>query len=332
MKLTREQLIRRVENRVRRLQPDIVTALLASFRRLQGELSDSDLVDLAKGIVPVESLLGDTVLRRAFLPYQVALRKATERGSDMVLADLPTFAGKAKPTAAAFFNFLEPKIIEGVRALENRALDTLTDNVKEVTRAFVENGIRDGKNPRETARQLRKVIDIAPHQQRYVANLERELRSLSPDFKQRVLRDRRYDSQILKAIKDGKPLTDAQIEKITGAYTRRFAAHNTEVVTRQATLDTYRLSQRLTWEESIRNGYVDAGVLWKVWVHSDIVDQPRPEHVALNGTAVPFDQPYPNGQMSAGEGDFGCRCTDRFEVRVGARQTAGSRRSGAGLF
>ncbi len=330
MRLTREELIRLVEARVRRLQPELVTALIASFRRLQQELSDSDLNELATGRKPVESILGDVVLARAFLPYRSALRKAVERGSDMVLADVAKVTGKARPTAGAFFNFLDPIVVEGIRNLENSALDTLTFNVKETVRAFVENGMRDGKNPRDVARQMRKVVDIAPHQERYVANLERELRSLSKGALSRELRDRQFDPTIERAIKSGKPLTEEQIEKIVSAYRRRFAAHNTEVVTRQATIDAYRLSRRLTWEEAISNGYVDGDHLFKRWVHSDGVQYPRPEHVALNGTVVPFNQPYPTGQMSAGEGDFGCHCTD--DIVLDPTRRAGSRRRLVGAF
>ena len=331
MRLTRAQLLSIVESRVRRLKPDIVTALLASFRRLQSELSDADLVELAAGRVPVESLLGDVLLTRAFLPYRAALRKAVEHGTNMVTADLPVAKGTARPTVGAFFNFVDPVVIQGIRALENRALGTLTDGIKETLRAFVENGVRDGKNPRETARQLRQVIGMAPHQERYVANLERQLRTLDKAALNRELLGQRFHGMIERAIDTGKPLSEERIAKILADYRKRFTAHNTEVVTRQATIDAYRLSRRLTWDAAIENGYVDGDALVKRWVHSPTVQYPRPEHVALDGTVVPYKRPYPNGQMSAGEGDFGCHCTDSIEVAAPTRR-APSARSLAGTF
>lgn len=309
-------LLRKVQARIRRLQPAIAAALIASLDRLQDLITEREFRAFLNGETTVDALLSDTVIARAFVGYRTAIRSAVQNGVRLTIPDIPVRTGREAPTVTALFNFLDPRVIDGIRGLETAAINTLAEQTKEVVRAYVENGIRDGKNVRDIARGLRSVIGLAPHQEKYVSNLERELRELSPKFRDRVLRDRRYDRTILKAIESGKPLSEKQISDITSAYRRRFAAHNTEVVTRQTTIDAFRVGRRTAWESAVELGYIDGDTLFRVWVHSDVVEQPRPEHVALDGTEVPWDQPYPNGQMEAGLADWGCQCTDRYVVRA----------------
>lgn len=326
--MTRENaaLIRRVQARLRKLQPDLAAALLASLDRIVELLPESQLIELLSGSVGVDSVLTSTLLARGFIPYRAAIRAAVESGVRLTIPDLPKIVGRAAPRVSTLFNYLDPVVIDAVRSLENKALATLTDNVRGVTRAFVENGIRDGLNVNDMARGLRTTIGMAPHQQRYVSNLERELRELSPKFQRRELRDKRFDKTILRHIEQGKPIPEEKIRQIADAYRRKFTAHNTEVVTRQTAIDSYREGQRLSWHSAVENGFVDGDTLGREWVHSDIVETPRPEHVALDGTVVRWNQPYPNGQLSAGSGDHGCQCADRFFVMSPAQ----SRRIAAG--
>ncbi len=47
------------------------------------------------------------------------------------------------------------------------------------------------------------------------------------------------------------------------------------------------------------------------------IDRPtkRDEHVPMNGETVPYDQPYSNGQMIPGEGDYNCGCLSRYHLQ-----------------
>lgn len=310
--------IRTLQARIRKLQPEIARAYLRALRQIGELLTTAELEALVAGRLTLTELFSNESMARVTAGYRAAIRESVQDGARLTLPDVRA----AAPRIAGVFNFLDPRVITAIRAIETRALDTLTEQVREVTRAFVENGIRDGKGIPEIARQLRTTIGIAPHQERYVENLARELRTMSPRFKDRVLRDKRFDRLILRAIREGQPLTEAKIEQISAAYLRRFASHNTEVVTRQVTIDAYREANRLSWEQAVADGYLDADSLVKVWVHSDIVKTPRPEHVALDGTAVRYDRPFPNGQQIPGLSDWGCQCSARYEVRPTRRVPA----------
>lgn len=310
--------LRTVQARIRKLQPDIARAYLRALRQIAALLTTEELEAVVAGRLTLTELFSNESLARATAGYRAAIRESVQEGARLVLPDIRSQV----PRVAAVFNFLDPRVITAVRGLETSAMATLTEQVREVSRAYIENGIRDGKGVPAMARQLRTVIGLAPHQERYVDNLARELRELSPDFKRRVLRDKRYDRIILRAIREGKPLSEAKVEQIASAYRRRFTAHNTEVVTRQITLDSFREANRLSWEQAVADGYLDADSLVKVWVHSGLPKDPRPEHVALSGTAVRYDRPFPNGQQVPGESDWGCGCSARYEVRPTRRIAA----------
>jgi hypothetical protein len=76
-------------------------------------------------------------------------------------------------------------------------------------------------------------------------------------------------------------------------------------------MDAMRAGQRASWEDAIANGTVDRTRLRRVWVSTGD-DRVRPEHRKLNGTEVPFDWPYPNGELIPGESTYNCRCIERI--------------------
>jgi hypothetical protein len=310
--------LRTLRARIRKLQPDIARAYLRALRQIGELLTEAELADIVAGRLTLTEVFSNESMARVTAGYRAAIRESVQDGARLTLPDVRAVV----PRIAGAFNFLDPRVITAIRGLETSAMDTLTEQVREVSRAYIENGIRDGKGVPAMARELRTVIGLAPHQDRYVENLARELRELSPRFKDRVLRDKRYDRLIVRAIKEGKPLSEAKIEQIASAYRRKFTAHNTEVVTRQITLDSFREANRLSWEQAVTDGYLDADSLEKVWVHSGLPKDPRPEHVALDGTAVRYDQAFPNGQQVPGAGDFGCSCSARYQVRPTRRLPA----------
>jgi hypothetical protein len=189
-----------------------------------------------------------------------------------------------------------------VRALDTKVVQTLKSDVVDVVRAHVENGLRDGVNPRVVARELGQVIGLAPNQEAAVRNFRKLLEAGDPEALVRKLRDRRFDSTIRRGA-----LGPEQIEKMTEAYRRRMIAFNAETNARTASLDSMRAGQRLSWQSAIDSGIVDGSRLVKRW--SGVLDaRERPEHVAMEGETVPFDQPFSNGEMTPGESTYNCRC------------------------
>jgi hypothetical protein len=300
----------KVHRRASTMTVDMAADVLRAFRTIREALSDLQLLQLINS-GRIDQIIDDALLDRAFLPLQDRLILATKRGFDATVNDLPR-AGKIGGEPSVQFNVLSPKVIDAVRKLDTRVINTLKEDVRDVVRAHIENGLRDGRPPKAVARELRSVIGLAPNQEEAVRNFRRALEG-DPDAGNplsRQLRDRRYDA----AIKRGE-LTEEQIDTMTAAYRRKFVAFNADTNARTATLDSYKLGQQISWKEARDKGVIPPGYeLAKTWVQ---IDRPskRESHIPLHGETVGFDATYSNGEEIPGESDFNCGCLSRVFLR-----------------
>lgn len=309
--------IQRAQARVGRFQPDMVNRILRAWEIIRESLSDSQVERLMKsGLVDqfIQDVLSEPDLDRAFLAFRQQIRQTVVDSYTTSIRDLPK-AGKVDGVPAIAFDHLSPKVIDGIRTLESEAINTLKGDVKEITRTYIENGLRDGKAPAAVARELRSVIGMAPNQAAAVDNFESMLRAGDKEALTRVLRDKRYDRAIDKAFADDG-LTEAQIKTMTSAYKRKMIAYNANLNATTHTRDAYKLGQSLSWQDADAKGVIPEGFqAVKTWIHLDGQAHPRPEHEAMNGETVPADENYSNGDSYAGEGDpWNCKCLDRFSI------------------
>lgn len=308
------------QQRVARLRPDVATALLRAFVIVRENLTDAELSRvIASGDLDriFRDLLTDATIDRAFIPYRAKVRSVVERGFKYATADLPK-GGKVDGVLSVAFDHLNPRVIDAIRRLETPALNTLKGQIKEVVRAFAENGLRDGKAPTVIARGLRDVIGLAPNQLEYVTNLRAELESgRYADAARRQLLDRRFNLAKLDSLSPAARAT--RIDRIVETYRTSYIAFNADVNAKTAVFDSYKLGQRLSWEDAIDQGIVDRDLMVKVWIHLDEQPHPRPEHAALQGEMVGFDALFSNGQMIPGLGDVGCHCQARYSQRAQRR-------------
>ena len=272
----------RAQRRAAQLSPDMAKALLDAWDLIRDSLTPEELERL---------LQGDTeLLDRALLKVRAQVRTTVERGFAQTIPDLPK-AGKVDGTVVAQFDYLNPRIIDAVRTLDSRVVNTLKDEIRDTVRAFVENGVRDGKNPRAIARDLRPVIGMSPTQAENAEKYEAKLRSA------------------------GK--TEAQIERAGATYRRKAIALNAETNARTATVDSLKLGQHLTWKDAGDKGIVNLALLDKTWVTVGD-DRVRDEHRAMQGETVPFDNTFSNGDVIPGESTFNCRCVLKYRQRRSA--------------
>lgn len=293
------------------MQTDIGSAMLRAFAIIRESLSEAQLVRIiASGALErlFTEALTEQVLHRAFFPVREKIRTSTYQSFRYTVRELPK-SGRVDGQIAVAFDHLDPVVIKGIRTLETKVVATLQGDTRETVRAFVENGLRDGKNPVVIAKDIRGVVGLAPNQERAVANFRASLEGTSGtsplSYK---LRDKRFD----KSVKKGE-LTPEQIDRMTEAYQKKMTAHHAETVARTAAIDAQKLGQRLAWEDSIKKGVVDRDKLYKRWV-GVMDDRERPSHKKMEGNTVHFDQPFSNGQMIPGDGEWNCRCIARYTI------------------
>jgi hypothetical protein len=296
----------RVQKRASVLQPDLSREILAAFSQLRDELGDMNLLQLLQGgrideVIQqaIDGPTGDTI----FQPLRERIRKGVRDAVRSFAKDLPA----AARDVGVAFDILHPNVIEAVRTLESRVINTLKDDIRGTVRQVVERGLQEGRHPRVVAKELRAIIGLAPNQEAAIDNFRRMLVDGDREALSRELRDRRFDSVLDRAFGEGKGLSPEQVDRFTAAYRKNWIAFNAETNARTAALDTQKLSQHLTWQTAVERGDVDGSRLQKTW-RGVMDDREREEHVAMEGQQVPYDQYYSNGEMVPGESTFNCRC------------------------
>jgi hypothetical protein len=309
-----EVLLTRIQNRAAQLEPQLAQRLLAAYRIIRQNLTDAELYEaIRSGVLEAElnRLLDDRRLDPAFAPLRSLIDRAVRD------AAAKTAAGMPSSLQGGVFDVLNPNVIAAARALDTRVIDGLKTDIRQSVIQHAVAGLEAGVHPRTVARGLRDVLELAPNQEKAVRNFRRMLEEGDREALTRALRDRRFDSTLRRAFGADAKLPPATIEKMADAYRRRMVKFNAEIQARTAALDAQRAGQRANWGEAIDRGVVDRSALRRTWL---AVGGPegdgrnRPEHLAMHGQTVGFDEPYSNGQLVPGETDYNCRCIERFTL------------------
>jgi len=330
----------RIRRRAANLAPDVVKRLLAAYDQIRVLLTESELARaINSGTLDrlLDELIRSPEFTDALSPLREQVDRAVLESGRIYAGDLPS---RIRPAA---FNVLNPRVIDAARALDTRVLQALSTEVRETVRQAVISGTEQGANARVIARDVRASIGLSPNQEQWVRNFRAQLETGDRAALRRVLGKGtiltpggetiqraahaggaglgRRDLSLLERSLGREQLTPAKIDAMTASYRKRLIGLNAEAVTRSVALDASRAGQRLSWEDAIGRGILDRTRIRRVWL---AVGGPggdgrnRPEHLALHGTEVGFDERYPNGDLLPGEGDYGCRCGERIYLKPAA--------------
>lgn len=334
MTIAERLFVARLQRRAATLAPELARRELAAYEVIRRALSEAELAAaIRSGYVDalLADVLSDRNLDEAFLRLRVRIDQAVleAAGSETKYALPP----QIRPDV---FNVLNQRVIDAARGLDTRVIAGLKETVREAVRGAVIGGLRDGENPRVIARRLPNVIGLSPTQERAVANFRRELVAGDRDALNRVLGRgtirtpsgaeitrrahaggkglTKTDLGMLNRKLGAEPLRPDQIARMTDAYRKRLLALNAESNARTVALDAQKAGQRLSWEDAIDRGVVTREQLQRVWTTVGD-DRVRPEHMALDGETVGFDERFPNGELEPGESTYNCRCLARVVLK-----------------
>jgi len=293
------------------LTPELAANILAAFQELSAGLSDTDLeraVRMGYAEQIVAQIVSDAAWDAAMRPVRDTMRRSILQSVPYYARSLPIPPAAAKEVAVSF-DYLSPNVVTAIRQLETATLAKLEESTRETLRAFVENGLRDGASPASMAKNIRSLFGLSPSQAQEVENFRQALSGTNGrSIANYNLRNRTVDRLLAKG-----PLTPAQIDRYTELYRQKRIAQNAYTNARTASGDAQKLANRLAWQHAIDTGAVDSARLKRKWIGVND-DRERPSHVAMNNEVAAFDQPYSNGQMVPGFGEYNCRCVERFFV------------------
>lgn len=250
------------------------------------------------------------------------------------------------------FDMTNPRAETKIRTEAAARVAGYVDEQIESARKVIADGFARGDGPQQIAtsiagrinpisgRREGGIIGLSSPQVGYVDSMRQRLASGDADemlkvigqFKDgkwvpgtgQTLRDRRYDAQIRKAIRDvaaGKPnpLTPDKIDEMVAKYSDRLLARRAEDIARTETASGVEMARAESTKQALDKAGLHDDALTKTWVHQGGVRHARDWHLSMNGEMVtgvdtPFHLPdgslmlYPHDPNGGAKNNVSCRC------------------------
>jgi Phage Mu protein F like protein len=199
----------------------------------------------------------------------------------------------------------------------------VTQEQKDLVRRVVRDGVADGRNPREVARDIRDSIGLTDTQAQYVANYRTMLEKGNwSDALGRELTDGRDDRTVRGVASRGGSLTSDQIDTMVERYRSNWVGFRAETIARTEGLRALHEGTTELFKQAIDNGDIDADALVREWNHAGSGKNSRDNHVAIDGEQRGIDDAFSIGLMYPGDPSadpddvINCRCTLSTRMRV----------------
>jgi hypothetical protein len=212
-------------------------------------------------------------------PFDQSLRDAYVDGGRTITAAAPAFAARVALDGNA------PRAVAWARDHVGGLVTEIVEDQRNAIRQIITEQVNVGRNPRDAARAVRAEIGITSQQAGYVANARVQLETLDSGYFTRELRDKRFDGLVRKAIAEGKPLSQTDIDRIAGRYSERLLKYRAETIARTESITALRAGRQEGIQQAIEQGAIRADSVVKVW-DATLDSRTRPDHVAANGQEV----------------------------------------------
>jgi hypothetical protein len=231
------------------------------------------------------------------------------------------------------------------RDLGSRLVTEVVDDTRVMIAQTIQSGLVAGAGPRRTAldiggrmvngRRQGGLVGLTSGQAGYVQNMRGELADPvgMGNYFSRTRRDKRFDGIVRRAIADGKPVAQADIDRMAGRYSDRLLALRGETIARTETLKALNAGRQEALDQLIENpnNDVQAGDVVRAWDSTGDA-RTRETHAAADGQVVAQGEPFTVGgalMMYPGDSSMGapaeetinCRCYQDIRIDFFARLT-----------
>lgn len=229
-------------------------------------------------------------------------------------------AALESPAARITFDIRNPRAEAWIRDNSSRLVTDIIDQQRDAIQIVLERGLSRGAHPRTTAldiagrinrqtgRRTGGIVGLNSQQAQYVTNMRAQLASGDPsdmaDYFSRVRRDRRFDGVVRRAIAEGRPVSDADINRIAARYSDRLLQLRAETIARTETINALNAARDEAWAQAIEAGDVQPQNVYKIWRASGSRN-PRHDHQMMEGQTVRYVEPFttPGGVQLMHPGD-----------------------------
>ncbi len=298
-----------------RSEPRLVRDLTAAFRSLQGEMSERQIA---------EALRNGNV---ASVLYRLPLDKLSDDMRVVVetLANLSTEQAALVASEVAdelhirtWFDRLMPEFAGSMQAYRDSLVTGLSDDVRRTVERVVIQGTQDGQNPIEVARQVKALVPLTERQAIAVMNYRRALETGASEALDRVLRDRRSDGRVRRAIETGTKIDPDQIDRLVAAYEKRQLQYRARMISRTEALRAANWGTRASYLQMVQRGDFPLEAVNRKWLVARdertcpiCLSIPR-----LNAKGVGLLEPFQSieGPVELPPQHPHCRCTVLYKI------------------
>jgi len=251
--------------------------------------------------------------------YSIAYVRSAQKTADFIGNSLKVLVNFDQTNDAA---------IEQMRLNQLRIIRNFTEQQRLATKLALIDGIRRGLNPRQQALLFRASIGLTETQVQWVINFRKLLEELDTEVFKRLLRDKRFDATIRRAIENQEPLTAEQIDKMVDRYRQRVLTYRSETIARTESLTAVHQGVENMYQQAIDDGILDRDSMEQTW-HTAPDERVRGSHRFMHLQKRPMDEPflsglgnylrYPGDPNAPVEDRIDCRCmkTVRFKAVTG---------------
>jgi hypothetical protein len=296
----RKAFLRAVRDLGERLDLNRIAELLRAGRTAEA-IAAVDVQLIADGMVPVAHAVTEAALTAA-------------RAMTATMREMP-----ALTDLNVSFGITNPSTIQQLSQYEFGLIRDLTADARRSVGTAITNGVSAGRNPLDTARDVKQFIGLTQRQTQAVQNYRSALENMQSDALDRALRDKRFDPSVARAIKDQQPLSSDQVDRMVERYQQRYLQYRSQTIARTESIRAVSNGNHAAWTQQAQSGKVDAESVTRQWVytHDSKTREAHREIPGMNPDGVgldeAFDTPdgpllYPGDPLGAPEATINCRC------------------------
>ncbi|MGP9819189.1 phage minor head protein [Salinarimonas sp. NSM] len=317
-------------------EPQVRDAFLAAIQGITAAAQVARIEERIRAGDLEGALRAVGIAASAFAGFEAAIVAAYGAGGTAAVEMLPRAAARDVDGVLIRFDARNLRAETWVREHSSTLITRVVNDQRAAVRVVLDDGLNAGRNPRATAldivgrvdrrtgRREGGIVGLTEAQARYVVNARAELSSGDPArmraFLERERRDRRFDRTIMRAINEGRPLSPADVDRITGRYSDSLLQLRGETIGRTETLTAVHAAQDEALRQVVDRGQVRADAVTREW-RATSGPRTRDSHRAMNGQRVGLDGVFvtPAGHRLRYPGDTSlgapasetiqCRCT-----------------------
>jgi Phage Mu protein F like protein len=224
---------------------------------------------------------------------------------------------------AVGFDPTHPRAAALARAARLSLVRELLPEQRKAIRQALGRSFDAGTGTFSTARSFRNAIGLTSGQEAWVASFEARLRGLDARALAMQLRDRRFDRTIQRAIRMGRPLSEAQIENMVNRYRLRALMYRSENIARTEALRVTSQARDEALRQMIEQTRIDPARVERIW-NSTADARVRDAHRSMNGDRVGLDDLFTDGDgnrlrwpgdpNAPAQTTINCRCSVTYEI------------------